>query len=556
MKAPWFDFTIGDKSLNELGIRYLVKSITFEEEIGKFCSIKMVLKSGSELGSAYYLLKHGGVFQLSMGYYNESIKRMGLAFHVGIQPDFAQQTVTITFADYLRAMSIGEKDRVLVGKTLEQVVRAVIADYTPLVVGIIDNGDITISETISQSKRTDFQLLQEMAKSFAMVWRLDPTETSGIWSISLRKINFDDDSSQYESMYTYPNKENQELTQNIHLKNFKPKSNILGDIPSKVTIESNNPNQPMNVDSKLYDEGQYVSEIRGSEVVFTVFGQVNRIQFHENVTDEEAAQIIADQMLQDEEIKFVQAKDVQLSEGNAGVRIGQRRHIVPKGIPMFSKVFEGDYLVTRTKHQIDAESGYDTWIDVGRESLTVPPPPEIGLSGGGGPPVVIWVERNDVVQGWYVSFSEIGEIIYGGSISRSVILANDYWMRQVNSATGLNVITEFYASPISEGYPGVGSSYTNVSDTGFSTINTMSASSPGNLQGIAVYIDFPEQYSESPLADSVTDPSTIDPYESEPETGRTTTYGFAEGSLLARIDAFRAEQEFKAIAASLYESSE
>jgi len=479
-----------------------VESIVFEEEIGKFYSIKLTLKSGPELGTAYYLLRHGGIFQLSMGYYNELVKKMGLAFLVGIEPNFSQQTVTITFADYLRAMAIGEKDRVLTGKTLEQAVSIIVGDYAPLEMGTIDNGGVILSETISQSKRTDFQLLQDIAKSFAMNWRLDATETPGIWAISLKEINFDDDPDQYETMYAYPDKEYQEITQNIHLKTFKPKSNILGDIPSNVTIESNNPNQPIEVNSKVYNEDRYVSEARGSEIVYTVFGQVNRVQFHENVTDEEAAQIISDQMLQSEELKFVQAKNVQLSEGNAGVRIGQRRHIVPKGIPLFSKVFEGDYLVTRTKHQINTKSGYDTWIDVNRESLTLPPPPEIGLSGGGGSPVIITFDPtlgvNGEFYGWRVSFPE-GVFSRGAFLTDSEIRANAHWMDQMNAQMVW----------VPTGESGTGGFVATVP-----TQESMQLAVYGWYgNGLTARIDWPDQWRSDPLAENVRQPSTIDTVE-------------------------------------------
>jgi phage protein D len=438
-KAPWFDVLMGDTTIDEMGLRNLVSSVECESELGKFGKAKMVLKSGPALEEAYALVKHGNITQITMGYVGGVIQKMFLGFLHATEPDFAQQTVTLHFQEYLKALDVGEKDRVLSGKTIEQVVRAVIADYAPLVVGTIDNGDTILSETISQSKKTDFKLLEEIASSFAMKWKLSPTETSGVWAISLYNIDFEEDTSQYKSMYTFPDKEHQYNDKNIHLKNFKPKSNILSGVSSKITIESNNASQPISVHSKQYNPDVYVQEARGSEIVYRVFGTVNRIHFYENVTDEEAAQIISDQLLQEDELKFVSARDTQLSEGDALVRVGQRRDVIIKGIPIFDKVFSGKYTIVRTKHKVDVNSGYDTWVDLSRERLTVPDPGKKPTGGGGyttradGTPVIVYIYDSNTFYAYYVNFVPGGYEL-GGRIPRDEFLANSHWMAHMVTA--------------------------------------------------------------------------------------------------------------------------
>jgi hypothetical protein len=408
--------------------------VEFEEEFGKFDQCVIDLQSGPELKDAYALFRHGEVMQLSMGYSNEIIQPMFVGFYQKIKPNFSERTLRLTFAQYLKAMDMTERERVLTGKTLGQVIRSIISNYSPIVVGNIENKDVIISDTISQSKRTDFKLLEEIASSFAMKFFVEPTDVVGQWALSMERLDTEQPPIG-KPMYAWPSKDAQDLTQNIHLVNFSPESNILGGVSSQITIESNNPNKPIEVNSKKFSPEKYVTQTRGSEIVYRVFGQVRRVHFYENVSDEEAAQIIADQMLQDEELAFVTAKNTQLSEGDCLVRAGQRRKVHPRGIPLFEAVFDGVYTITRTKHVIDVDKGYDTWVDMGRESLSLPPPPELPPAGSGygmgnGQPVIVYVYEDGTFEAYYVSFVEGGYVL-GNRIPNEEFLANEHYMAHV-----------------------------------------------------------------------------------------------------------------------------
>lgn len=515
-KAPYYDLVIGDKSLDELGIKSLITKVTFEEEFGKFDTCTIELQSGPELKEKYQLLKHGAVMQLSMGYYNQNIKPMFLGFLQGVQPNFGKRTLVLSFAQYLKAMDVGERDRVLTGKTLGDVVRTVVSDYAPLVVGRIENDDVIVSDTISQSKRSDFKLLEDIASAFASKWRLESTDTVGQWALSLERLDTEA-APVGKPMYAWPTKEAQDLTENIHLVNFTPKSNILGNVSSQVTIESNNPNQPIDVNSKKYDSDKYVSEARGSDVVYRVFGQVRRVHFYENVSDEEAAQIIADQMFQDDELTFVTAKNTPLMEGDCLVRAGQRRKVHPRGIPLFEDVFDGVYTITRTKHEISVDKGYNTWVDMGRESLTIPPPPELPPAGGGGQPVLIKWTRNGGLYGYYVSFPN-GVLKLGRRITEEEIYANEYWISKIQEQLHIS------AAPDQQ-VPGPAFFISNPSAYHQATQQTLavayaagqSAGGAGaygfGTQEMTVLIDFPSEWSDGMLAENVQQANTTSPEE-------------------------------------------
>jgi len=341
-RAAFYDFTIGDKTLAELNIRHLIDRITFTEELGKFDSVIIELQQGPELKQAYKLLKHGSVFQLSLGYYNETIKPMTLGFIKGVGISCSQRTATINIFGYLGALSKGEKQRVLQNRTIRQVVEEIISEYDPLVVGTIENGDTLINETSSQSNQTDLEYLENIARQFGMRW----------------KTNY------------------------RHLKEFDVESNIMG-LSSSVTILSNNPNQPISVDSNLYDPTIYQSEVSGSRIVYEIFGSVNQITFYENVDNDEAATIISNSLLEENQLQFVSSKNAELTEGDCEFRAGQYRNIILNDVPLFGDVFSGKYLVTKTEHVIGKDVSYTTRFDSNRSSLTPPPPPEIPISGGG-----------------------------------------------------------------------------------------------------------------------------------------------------------------------------
>lgn len=383
-RAAFYDFTIGDKTLAELNIRHLIDRITFTEELGKFDSVIIELQQGPELKQAYKLLKHGSVFQLSLGYYNETIKPMTLGFIKGVGISCSQRTATINIFGYLGALSKGEKQRVLQNRTIRQVVEEIISEYDPLVVGTIENGDTLINETSSQSNQTDLEYLENIARQFGMRWKTEPTETTGVWALSLYSMasGSEDMADTLPTVVFNPYKTQQTRTNYRHLKEFDVESNIMG-LSSSVTILSNNPNQPISVDSNLYDPTIYQSEVSGSRIVYEIFGSVNQITFYENVDNDEAATIISNSLLEENQLQFVSSKNAELAEGDCEFRAGQYRNIILNDVPLFGDVFSGKYLVTKTEHVIGKDDSYTTRFDSNRSSLTPPPPPEIPISGGG-----------------------------------------------------------------------------------------------------------------------------------------------------------------------------
>jgi phage protein D len=460
-KAPAFDFSLGTTTLDELNIRHLIKFVEFEESIGKFDQVTMEIIDGPELANAWELVKHGNVLQLSMGYYNDQILPMCLAFLSKIEPRFESQTVQIVFSGYLRAMSVGEKDRSLSGRTIREVVEEIVADYEPLVVGTIEAGDTTISSTNTQSKQTDLSFLEGIASSFAMQWKIEPTEEAGKWALSLYKLEYDKTKAANQlPIHAYPEKVFIADTKALKLKTFRPQSNIFG-VSSSVEIRSNNPDQPVVVSTDSKDPTSEPRVVRGSEVVATVFGEVVRVNFYENVTDEDAAKIIAEQTLQMDELAFVTATQAQMQEGNPELRVGDVRRIVPHGISLFEKVFEGDYMLTGSKHRVDSQTGYDTWINVAMNSLTIPEVPEEagwGSGGGsGGRPVLIHVYVDGTAEGWYMVVGANNQITRGEHISQSEIENNSYWMGHVNPAisVGRRTTTGFNQIQTSEGADGL-----------------------------------------------------------------------------------------------------
>ena len=431
-RAPRFDFTFNGKTLEDLGVRHLIDSIEFTEAIDKFDSVKMVINDGPALLRAPDLIKHGSVMQLSMGYVNEGIYPMTIVFLKGIEPNFANKKVTLHFGGYLKAFDVGKKNRVLQGRTVQEIVAEVVADYTVLEVGTIEGGDLTISDTTTQSSQTDLSLLEGIASQFGLKWKIEVGSAKGKWALSLYKLEYDKTlADNYLPIHAYPEKEYQADTKSLKLKSFVPKSNILG-VSSRVEIRSNNPNQPVTVTTDNKVPNKNPAQVTGSEVVATIFGVVTNVQFMENVTDEEAAQIIGDQLLQEDELSFVVAQEAQLSEGIPNLRVGNVRRVVPHGISLFEKVFVGEYLITGTRHRISSREGYDTWATMAMNALTVPPPPVAGFgSGGGGVPVLIWIYPNGFMEGWYINFSSDGTPMLGAPITQTEIEGNSYWMSHV-----------------------------------------------------------------------------------------------------------------------------
>jgi hypothetical protein len=386
---------------------------------------------------------------------------MCLAFLSKIEPRFESQTVQIVFSGYLRAMSVGEKDRSLSGRTIREVVEEIVADYEPLVVGTIEAGDTKISSTNTQSKQTDLSFLEGIAASFAMQWKIEPTEDAGKWALSLYKLEYDKTKAANQlPIHAYPEKVYIADTKALKLKTFRPQSNIFG-VSSSVEIRSNNPDQPVVVSTDSKDPTSEPRVVRGSEVVATVFGEVVRVNFYENVTDEDAARIIAEQTLQMDELAFVTATQAQMQEGNPELRVGGVRRIVPHGISLFEQVFEGDYMLTGSKHRVDSQTGYDTWINVAMNSLTIPEVPEEagwGSGGGsGGRPVLIRVYVDGTSEGWYMVVGENNQITKGEHISQEEIANNSYWMSHVTPTISVDrrITTGFNQIQTSEGAEGL-----------------------------------------------------------------------------------------------------
>jgi hypothetical protein len=505
-RAAYYDFTIGNFTLAELNIRHLIDRITFTEEVGKFDSVTIELQKGPELNQAYTLLKHGSVFQLSGGYYNEIIKPMMLGFIKGVGVSCSQRSATINIFGYLGALDKGEKQRVLQNRTIRQVVEEIVADYPSLVVGTIENGDTLISETSSQSNQTDLKYLESIARQFGMKWKTEPTENNGVWALSMYSMISGDDADSHPTLVFDPYKTQQTRSNFRHLKEFDVESNIMG-VSSSVNILSNNPNQPINVSSEDFDPNIYqTGEVNGSTIVYEVFGTVNTINFYENVSNDEAAQIIANLLQEENELRFVHANNGQLSEGDCELRAGQYRNVILNDIPLFGSVFSGKYLITKTNHTWGKQESYDTTFEAARSCLTPPPPPELdtgGSGGSGGTPVIIRWMPNGILMGWYASFGPNNEVILGAEITEEQIRANSYWM---------DVISNYgFTGPIPIG--GIrGNSYQNGTtpfETGdvFTDIMTATPSiafgqmvAPMSPYSSEWYIDFPPSWTTNPLA--------------------------------------------------------
>ena len=541
-RAPYFDFMLGNKSLDDLGIRHLIESIEFEEKLGSFDKITMVVNDGAGLEFASDLAKHGAVLQLSMGYFNESILPMTACFMFSMEPDFSNQKVTFAYMNYLKAMDQSQRDRTLSNVTIQDIVVQVVADYEILEVGTIENGSLMLSDTTSQSKQTDFKLLEGIASQFGMKWKIEPSQTKGKWTLSLYKLDYDKSKvDNYLPLHAYPDKEYQAETKSLKLKTFKPKSNILG-VSSSVQIRSNNPNQPIDVQSTSKDPTTEPTVVRGSEIVATVFGERTTIHFYENVSDEQAAQIIADQLQQEDELSFVVAPDCQLSEGIPNLRVGDVRHVVCHGIRMFEKVFTGDYLVTGTKHKISSSSGYDTWVTMNMNALSVPPPPEGGFGGGGnGVPVLIRVVHGGTENnmfGWYVNQNSEGVVSLGATITNAEILANSYWMEHVNNSI------RFYFN--NNQTPAVGRDIVVGAGETVDWTNLARVATGGSGAFTDVRIDWPDEWRTSitTLATSVNGDSGTELIESyyEAHFGESSLEGLSDSE---RTDALFSQRAFE-----------
>jgi len=502
-RAPYFEMSYNGKPFDELGVTHLVESVEFVEDVDKFDQVVMVINEGPGLERATDLTRLGSVMQLSMGYINEGILPMTVVFLNKYAPDFVNQQVTLTFTGYLKAMDVSETDRQLANKTLLEVVTEVLNDYNVLEVGTIENGDVLISDTTTQSKKTDFSLLEGLASQFGMKWKVEPSEDPGKWLLSLYKLEYDKSTvDQWLPIHCYPEKDYQDDRKSLKLKNFKPESNILG-VSSRVEIRSNNPNQPISVETLPKDDNVDQIQMRGSEVVAAVFGQVTRVHFYENVSNEEAASIIAEQLQQQDELAFVSAKDCQLNEGIPNARVGQVRQVVPRGIALFDKVFTGPYLITGSKHRIAATSGYDTWLTMNMNALSIPMPEAHGLGGGGlGQPVWIKVYSDNSMEGWYMSQSSDGTMIRGSHITEAQILANEYWMERVRastyiwiSPTNLDPSTPMPPIPIIAVGSNEASAFQSI--TPFMVHSNIPASGYFRNSATDVYIDFPESWTSS-----------------------------------------------------------
>ena len=435
-RAPWFDFTINRKTLDEAGFRSAIDSIEFVEDVGKFDKVTMVLNQGPSMFRAATELKFGSVMQLSMGYYNESVLPMTVVFLHSIEPDFGQRTVTYQFMGYMKSMDVNETDRNLNNKSVLAIVQEVVSDYAVLEVGNIEFADYVLSDTTSQSKQTDFSLLEGIAKNLGGYWKIEPIEgAKGKWSLSLYKMEYDKASAKnFLPLHAHPDAEFVPEDKSIKLKGFTPKSNILG-VSSRIEIRSNNPNQPVAVSTDMKDSKSEPDYVTGSEIVATVFGEVTRFHFQENVSDEEAAALIAKQLKQEDELSFVSVPETQVQEGIPNLRLGNTQTVVPHGIDFYEKVFEGEYLISGSRHRISASGGYDTWIKMNMNAWKIPPASEIGGGYGSGVPVLIYVYPNGTAEGWYIYFTSDGTPTKGAYITQSEIESNSYWLSKIGIST-------------------------------------------------------------------------------------------------------------------------
>ena len=479
IRTPIWDITIDGQSIDEWGLRPLMDKISYDSEVGKFDTMEVDFLYGREMADAHLLLKHGAVVELFLGYKNEPYRRMMLGFIKGVKVRGSSKKVTLKIAGYLAGLGKGEKERSLSGKTVEQALNIILSDYDSLVAGTVMNGDQLINEDMTQTQQSDLEFLEGIAEMFGMFLKLEPSESAGVWAISMYELGFESE-VQLRPYVMHPFHSQQNPDSHGHLEDFDPESNILGtDISVDVVsvnpiyrystswvasdvgqddgaahspasqFVSTHPNEiyfggillgtgppefadldlanfsPMGSDILDHEElllgispepadALYVARqdplfpdgipyaigldqetpicepnpayqtslvpvqtrtVSGSYVVFECFGGISRVEFQENVSNEEAQQRIAEAILEGKGFNFVSVKGAKLNEGDPDLMIGQRRAITLNKYPLFGEAFSGEYLITSVSHTLSRSEGFETTFDGNANSLTIPPRP-------------------------------------------------------------------------------------------------------------------------------------------------------------------------------------
>lgn len=257
--APDCKVYIGGKTLEELGIRHLLNKVVFDRQAGKFDTMSIEFGDGPELAkSGLGLITHGNSVGLACGYPGQMINK-GFGFINGIEVDCNDRIVTLDVAGADKQLSRTERSRSMAGKTVSQAVADILSDYNNIEVGTIDNSDMQISESSSQSEQTDSEYLEDLAEKFGMYIKMTPVEGTGKWALNMKDIigEREEQSNEVENKPVYvhnPGLEHQDRSQFRFLKEFSPKSSLNGIRPD-VSVVSINPRHT--TVTTLTQEGQW-----------------------------------------------------------------------------------------------------------------------------------------------------------------------------------------------------------------------------------------------------------------------------------------------------------
>lgn len=257
--APDCKVYIGGKTLEELGIRHLLNKVVFDRQAGKFDTMVIEFGDGPELAkSGLGLITHGNSVGLACGYPGQMVNK-GFGFINGIEVDCNDRIVTLDVAGADKQLSRTERSRSMSGKTVGQAVADVLADYNNIEVGAIDNSDMQISESSSQSEQKDSEYLEDLAEKFGMYIKMTPVEDTGKWALNMKDIvgEREEQSNEVENKPIYvhnPGLEHQDRSKFKFLKDFTPKSSLNG-IKPDVSVVSINPRHT--TITTLSQEGQW-----------------------------------------------------------------------------------------------------------------------------------------------------------------------------------------------------------------------------------------------------------------------------------------------------------
>jgi len=260
--APDCKVFIGGKSLEELGIRHLLKSVVFDRQAGKFDTMEIEFGDGPELAkSGLGLITHGNSVGLQCGYPGQMVSK-GFGFINGIEVECPDRIVTLSIAGADKQLSRTERSRSMAGKTIGQAVADILADYNNIEVGNIDNSEMQISETSSQSEQTDSEYLEDLAEKFGMYIKMTPVANTNKWALNMKDIigEREAQSNEVDNKPAYvenPGLEHQDRSQFKFLKKFKPKSSLNG-IKPDVSVVSINPRHT--TVTQLTQQGQYSAQ--------------------------------------------------------------------------------------------------------------------------------------------------------------------------------------------------------------------------------------------------------------------------------------------------------